>query len=145
MHSVWYTASTCPKTESVMKLLKCTAMWENVYRHSVKNQINMFICTIWSVSLHGGGLVLRLNDGSLLNLFQIVSAWLSMSVVGLIVVPFVVFLCSGFRSPLSYLLFHHSVSDYMWSFTDEVEAPMLTKHIHFSLFITRFIITQLWI
>ena len=46
----------------------------------------------------------RLNDGSLHNLFQMISALLSISVVELNVVVFVVFLCSGFRSPLSQLL-----------------------------------------
>ena len=46
---------------------------------------------------------LRLND-SLLNLFKMIGTWLSMSAVELIVVLFVVFSCSGFRSPLIPLL-----------------------------------------
>ena len=67
----------------------------------------LFICT-WSV--------LRLNDCSLLNLFQLVGAWLSVSLVGLIAVLFVVFLCSDFRSPFSRLLcFIRVVFDYMCS------------------------------
>ena len=43
-------------------------------------------------SLQDGESVLRLNEGSLLNLFQMVGTGQSMSVVGLIVVLFVIFL-----------------------------------------------------
>ena len=50
------------------------------------------------ICLHGS------YDGSLLNLFQMVGACLSIYMAGLIVVLFVVFLCSGFRSPLNLLL-----------------------------------------
>ena len=48
--------------------------------------------------------VLRLNDDSVLNLFQKVCALLSISVLGPIVVLFIVFLWSGFWSPFSPLL-----------------------------------------
>ena len=77
--------------------------------------------------LHDGGSVLRLSDGSLLSVFQVVGAWLSMSVVGLIVVLFVVFFCPGFRSPLNPLLCFSTVfliiRVSLWWFTDEVEDP----------------------
>ena len=50
-----------------------------------------------------------------------------MSVVGLIVVQFIVFLCSGFRSPLSHLLCFITVVLIIFVFTvifhDEVENP----------------------
>ena len=59
--------------------------------------------------------------------YKMVDAWLSMSVVGLIVVLFVCFLCSGFRSPLSTLLYFITVFllvcvSLSW-FTDAVEDP----------------------
>ena len=65
-----------------------------------------------------GRSVLRLNDGSLSNRFQLVVTWLSMSVVGLIVVLFVVFLCSGFRSTV-YL----NICVSLRCLTDELEDP----------------------
>ena len=46
--------------------------------------------------MHDGESVLRLNDGSLLSLFQIVGACLSLYAVGIICGP-----ASGFRSPFS--------------------------------------------
>ena len=62
----------------------------------------------------------------LLNMFQMVDACLSM----LIVVQFVVFLCSCFRSFSSItLLFIICVS--LWYFTDEVEEPYMNRtYIH---------------
>ena len=60
-----------------------------------------------------------------MSLFQLVGAWLWMSVVWLIGVLFVVFLCSGFRTPLSPLLCFITVflniCILLWCFTDEVE------------------------
>ena len=61
--------------------------------------------------------VLRLNDIRFLNQFEMVGARLSVSVVDLIVVLFVVFLCSVFSSSLipllcfiRMLLFHYDFS-----------------------------------
>ena len=48
----------------------------------VDNFASLYICTTVGRS------VLKLNDGSLLNLFQMVGAWPSMPVVGLLVVHF---------------------------------------------------------
>ena len=62
--------------------------------------------------------VLLSKRGSLRNLFQTVGAWLSMTVVGLIVILFVVFQIAI----KTFALFHHSVFDYicvsLWCFTD---------------------------
>ena len=67
--------------------------------------------------------VLRLNDGSLPNLFQMVGAWPSISAVGLIVILFVGFLCCG--SGMSILLCFDTVFMItrvsMWCFIDGAE------------------------
>ena len=74
-----------------------------VYPIMVDNFASILNCTT----------VLRLNNGFNLHLFQMIGASLSMSVFGIIVVLFVVFLCFCFRSPLSTLLYFISVLDYM--------------------------------
>ena len=48
--------------------------------------------------VNASGSVLRLNEYSHLNMFQMIDTKLSTSVVGSMVVLFVVLLCSGFRS-----------------------------------------------
>ena len=53
------------------------------------------------------------NDNSLLNPFQLVGAWLSMSWLGPTVVLFVIFLFSLQIAIEPFALFHHSVFDYM--------------------------------
>ena len=67
-------------------------------------QCNLKVKTFCHLNLLDGCSVFRLNDGSLLSLFQIVGACLTMLVRGTIVVLFVVFLCSSLSSPLSSLL-----------------------------------------
>ena len=66
--------------------------------------------------------VLWPNDGSYLRLFQMVKAWLPMSVIGPIVVLFVFFLCSGYRSPLSpffcFIIVVLIICVSVWRFTD---------------------------
>ena len=68
-------------------------------------------------------------------------AWLSMCVVGLIVVLFVVFLCSGFRSPLSPLLCFITefliICVSLWCFTDETEDPYAEQTYIYNLGLVR--------
>ena len=86
-------------------------------------------------NVHYGGSVLGLNDGSFFNLFQMVGARLSMSmsVLGPMVILFVVLLCSEFRSLLSPLLCFNTevliISVLLRCFLDEIQDPVQTEHI----------------
>ena len=75
--------------------------------------VNQIMVDNYVSRIEGRWVVLRLSDSSLLNLFPMVDD----VVVGPIVVLFVVFLCSGFRSTLSPLLcfiafFYHDLFNY---------------------------------
>ena len=73
-------------------------------------------------------ITLLLFFNSLLNLYQMVGTWLSMSVIGCHVVLFLVFLCSGFRSPLSPLFCFITVFVIICVSQMKYRTPMQTEH-----------------
>ena len=119
VYSDWQTWANCTglnhttENTAIVQGLYCLPFNYITFRHIIKLPCGLhglcifawLLAQFWLIAcfpfqLHDDGSVLRLNDGSLLKSFSD-GRCLTINVCGLILVPFVVFLCSGFRSPLS--------------------------------------------
>ena len=91
-----------------------------------KRFLVMYCCTAKRYkALCNACLMQLIPDFQDLEWIQQVVTWPSMYVVGPIVVLFVTFLCSGFKSPLCPLLYFITaiICISLWCFTDEMENP----------------------